>query len=236
MPLFLPPPVDNPEYRLQHFVTSQHVILLGQDTLSEVTSSRKTIDKLKTLPDKANVTVFIKSPGGSFSIAEVLAAQLYRLSSHCYTEYAASAAFEIVLPACGKRYALASSLFIFHSVQYVLEALRLPPLLNEEVSLQYSTDLKKDNNTLVQNVVTMIGASTGCSLLLSQQRGIAFMDSPFYTQIKDRPNPCLLSALLLNMRFLAKDFVDLTDSAKTITILPKEGWLFPSADAFSNSQ
>lgn len=70
---------------------------------------------LKKLPPNTAVDVYINSPGGRIDQGFEFAKAIYRLNATCFVEYAASAAFQVVMPGCKKIVMAPKSRLQFHS-------------------------------------------------------------------------------------------------------------------------
>lgn len=100
------------------------MILFVVGTITTLNPSfKESLDIAKKLPANSAVDVYINSSGGRIDEAFYLGRELVRLNATCYVKLAASAAFEVVLPACRRLVITKETRFIFHSATTCVEAM-----------------------------------------------------------------------------------------------------------------
>jgi Clp protease len=226
MPLYQMPP-DSLHNRMEHLVQSKVIQVYGEEGIFESEKYKDYQKALLALPDNTAVTLYVNSPGGNFFFTEGIATQIKRLNVHCYVKFADSAAFEILLPACKRRFVSVESRLKFHDTQVRLTLMGLAPSFNEPYSIRFLDDVKKLNDDLAFNVKSMLSPDDGCLLGKEDKYVMEFKRTRFYSKIAGRKNECILLPLLLNLDFTAPRFMELTPKSKAFILLPKDEWLFP---------
>lgn len=104
---------------------------------------------LKQQDNNQPISLYINSPGGNIDAAKMIAEEMVRLNVTCYVENAASAALQIIMPACSRVYANPASRFMFHSAHTMGMM-----MLSEMTAAELVAHLKTHNDLMAENLTT----------------------------------------------------------------------------------
>jgi len=101
------------------------MILYVIGTISLLNPSFKTAkDAALLIPKGTAVSIYLNSPGGRIDEGFEFGRVLAHLNATCYVKYAASAALEVIMPACQKIVLMPESRLVFHSATWCIQGMR----------------------------------------------------------------------------------------------------------------
>lgn len=159
------------------------------------------------LPTNSAIDVYINSPGGRIDMAFELGRNLANLNATCYVKYAASAAFELVMPACKKIVYTNTSKVVFHSAMWCSQGM-------------------KDTADFLTEFREGLKISGVMNALMTNYWGPATCKPDFKKQYSDVAAPCGVLHMLNETELNAQEFINTFPKvAPIVAIVPKE--MFP---------
>lgn len=160
------------------------------------------------LPKLLPVEVYINSHGGRIDDAFKFSRALSFLNATCYVENAASAAFQVVMPACRKIIMVKTTTLDFHGTTFCIEGMRdTQNMLND-----LRTSLKV--NTLMSNLMTFYWGDAVCTTDIKKN----------YPELANFP--CAVTHMTAESSLTPQTFMTtFPNAAHRVTIVPKD--MFP---------
>lgn len=122
-------------------------MLAMTDVIDFNTKNFAIFSAMKQQGNNQPISLYINSPGGNIDTAKMIAEEMGRLNVTCYVENAASAALQIIMPACSRVYANPDSRFIFHSAHAMGMI-----MLSEMTAAEMVVHLKTHNELMAENL------------------------------------------------------------------------------------
>jgi ATP-dependent protease ClpP protease subunit len=161
------------------------------------------------LPKFSNVEVYISSNGGRIDDAFKFGRALSLLNATCYVEYAASAAFQVVMPACRKIIMVKTSRMDFHGTTFCIEGMR-------------------DTANMLEDLRTSLKINALMADLMEGYWGQAVCSAEIKKNFPELNNfPCSVTHMTAESALTPQEFMAIfPQAAKRVTIVPRE--LFPT--------
>lgn len=160
------------------------------------------------LPKLTPVAVYIDSNGGLINEAFKFGKALSHLNTTCYVKYAASAAFQIVMPACRQIIMVKESLLDFHGTAFCIEGIR-------------------DTQEMLNDLRTSLQVNSVMSDLMEGYWGEAVCSAELKKNYPELNNfPCAVTHMVSETELTPQTFMStFPKAAHRVTIVPRE--LFP---------
>jgi len=160
------------------------------------------------LPKLSPVVVYINSNGGRIDEAFNFGRALSYLNATCYVEYAASAAFQVVMPACRTIIMLNTTTLDFHGTTFCIEGMR-------------------DTQNMLNDLRTSLKVNTLMSDLMTSYWGDAVCNADMKKNLPELANfPCAVSHMTAESSLTPQTFMTtFPKAAHRVTIVPKN--MFP---------
>ena len=204
------------------FLLSANLIVHLSTSILDIPKVQTQIVELQKAPLGSRIVLFLNSSGGELNLSRSIANAFIGKEVHCYVKYAASAAFQIILPACTRRFVTNNSVLHFHDTHMPLE---VGQDFSERISMVATPLIQEENDRMVDAVSHMIRPDVGCGLLNAAPADVRLIMRKYTA---GRSNTCLLGMLLFNNKFIATEFMRLTPLSTAFTYVPPQQWMYPT--------